>query len=1097
MDYSTIINDSIEKVYQNGIATKIMQHMDRIRNVSDLGQARRWIMELLQNSQDTAYSDQAVRVRVILDEDKLQFLHNGRPFRTKDILSIVNQVSSKDPDENTVGQFGTGFMTTYQLSEVVEIQSVLKDEGLPYKPFSVKIDRRGEDKDEILANIFQTMEELKKADEAEEMRDFNRDDYHTRFIYHLEGERSRRIAKTGMDDLKETILYVLLFVQKIGSVELEYRIGQIDEKICFQRGEDIEVSENLRKLVIKETVENSGDRKTVIKETVENSGGRKRAEHSVMYSQSDGLTLAACMDADMGFLKIPKLVPRIFVGFPLIGAEDFPFPVILNSEKFCPNEPRSGITLVDNENSKDAVLNKQLIQQAVLLYQHFLHTLVQLHYKGLEHIVSVPQWKADKEISEIWVKEHLYAAIYDIVSKEPMILTSSGYCCLESDGMYLVSAETEAEREGVKQLLSVLKGYLVVAGEDHWLEAFAGFKQHKKKVIRLKDLLMEAQTLMQDFLEEEQMPAMEWCRRLYQLGRENYETSVGISAGETAVFPNQNAQDWKQRKLFKINELYRASELSEILKDVSEALDELTSSEEIISIRTKLLHQDFMDLEIAQIQEYPVMELYNYIARRTNRQFRVIGYSARQSLCMGAWHNAWSMMLACCPDEDLYWLAELGWTQELPQYQPCVLKSNDFMWKNTYVGVLSEIIQELYSQGNLENIRRHFHKIGAEEFYGWFNGLIKKSSEYIFGFNSMIYPDQTGQLHLLNELSIDGIEHQELKEIAEGFAGVDKDCDICRFLLDKEIKIEHIGVHVCSDQEAARRISSAVTSLLTQQDLSAADMLYQESCTKLLAWIQENYDEAARLFPAFWKEEDQMKLLTAKAAVVIQKKANAYEELLTQLGTDDPEEAMEQIKQMRRQMHSSQLSESGSFIFDDAGDVFYDESLLESCPQEGLLEKLRAIGKAGEQYVLTQVGKYLNTHGFVLCRESAAGFEFVKDGAEDCLADAAYPDAEGCPQPGFDIRVTVKEPDAEKIYYLEVKTHTTSSIVKNVLYISNEQMALAAKKKEMYYILNVLFDYKNMQGKGIEVYQDPVGRIADGTLRNTEKKYVFRISESV
>ena len=41
MNYSDIINQSIEKVYQNGIAAKILQHMDRIRNVSDIGQARR------------------------------------------------------------------------------------------------------------------------------------------------------------------------------------------------------------------------------------------------------------------------------------------------------------------------------------------------------------------------------------------------------------------------------------------------------------------------------------------------------------------------------------------------------------------------------------------------------------------------------------------------------------------------------------------------------------------------------------------------------------------------------------------------------------------------------------------------------------------------------------------------------------------------------------------------------------------------------------------------------------------------------------------------------------------------------------------------
>ena len=208
MNYSDIINQSIEKVYQNGIAAKILQHMDRIRNVSDIGQARRWIMELLQNSRDTAYPDQPVRVKAALYKDRLVFSHNGMPFRTKDILSIVNQVSSKSPDGSTVGQFGTGFMTTYQLSEIVEIQSVLKDEGLPYKPFSVKIDRRGVQKEDILASIFQTMEELKKADEERELRDFDREVLNTRFIYHLEGERNKKKKKTGMDDLRETILYV-------------------------------------------------------------------------------------------------------------------------------------------------------------------------------------------------------------------------------------------------------------------------------------------------------------------------------------------------------------------------------------------------------------------------------------------------------------------------------------------------------------------------------------------------------------------------------------------------------------------------------------------------------------------------------------------------------------------------------------------------------------------------------------------------------------------------------------------------------------------------------------------------------------------------
>lgn len=1082
MDYSTIINESIEKVYQNGIATKILQHMDRIRNVSDLGQARRWIMELLQNSQDTAYTGQAVRVKVILDKEKLQFLHNGRPFRTKDILSIVNQVSSKDPDEDTVGQFGTGFMTTYQLSEVVGIQSVLKDEGLPYKPFSIELDRRGSDKDEILKSIFQTMEELKKADEAGELQDYNQDEFHTRFIYHLEGERNYRIAKTGMDDLKETILYVLLFSQKIGSVEMEYCIGGANEKIVFTRGEDREISENLRQLLVNETVANGM--------------GRKQTEHRMMYSQKDGLTLAACMDAEAGFLKIPELVPRIFVGFPLIGAEHFPFPVVLNSEKFNPNEPRSGITLVDNENSQDAAANKELMEQAVSLYRHFLHTLVQLGYTGLEHVISIPEWQADKEMSEEWVKKHLYGVIYEIVSHEPVIATESGCCCLETDGMYLVSGETKKEREGVKVLLSALKGYRVPAGEDSWLEAFVGYEQHKKKVKQLKDLLTQAQTLLADLLEEKRMPAMEWCRKLYQLGMENHEMAVGIGAGEIAVFPNQSDEDWNQRKLFKMNELYQAPDMPEILKDVSEALDALPSAEEGLGIRKKLLHQDFMVMDNLKLSEYPAMELYNYIAKRTNRQFRVVGFSARQSQCMEAWHRAWSMMLACCPDEELYWLAEKGWSQELGEYQPLAQKADNFMWKNTYAGVLTEMAEDIQMLGHLEKVKSYFAKIKAEEFYGWFNRLVKKAAEYTFSFNALIYPDQNGELHLLKDLQKDGIAHEELKEIAEGFTGFDRNCGVYKILLDKGVVIEHTHVHTCSDMEIAQKISSAVTTLLSQQDLSAADLSYQESCTRLLAWIQEHYDEAARLFPAFWKEEDQMKLLTAKAAVVIQKKANAYEKLLSELGADDPKEAIEKIIQMRTAAESTIESDRGKNsdgYFDGSNDIFYDNDLLELCPREGLAEKLREIGKAGEHYAFMQIREFLSAHGYVLLHESVSELRFSKEDHAGCRIEVAYPDAEGCPQPGFDIRVTVSEGDAEWIYYFEVKTHTASSIVKNVLYISNEQMALAARKKEAYYVLNVRYDWRNMQGERMEVYQDPVARLAEGRLRNAEPKYIFQI----
>ena len=249
-NYSSKIEQSITGVYQVGIATKILQHMGRIRNVSDINQARRWGMELLQNSRDVAYEGQAVRVQIELSETTLKFRHTGKPFRVQDILSVINQVSSKTPGENTIGQFGTGFMTTYQLSENVEIHSILKDEGLPYKPFNIRINRRGRTKEEILQGIQETMQDLKQADNLQDVTDFQKEAFNTCFCYHLENDESRKIAKIGMDDLENTVCYILLFSEKIASIELMYSINGDKRSVLYERGE-LEVLESaIKKLNI-------------------------------------------------------------------------------------------------------------------------------------------------------------------------------------------------------------------------------------------------------------------------------------------------------------------------------------------------------------------------------------------------------------------------------------------------------------------------------------------------------------------------------------------------------------------------------------------------------------------------------------------------------------------------------------------------------------------------------------------------------------------------------------------------------------------------------------------------------------------------------
>lgn len=412
MSYHDLIFQNIDKVYQAGIATKIMQHMARIRNSSDVNQARRWVMELLQNARDVAYPDQPVKIRITLKEDKLTFSHTGMPFRVENILAIINQVSSKVDDEETVGQFGTGFVTTFQLSEQVQLDGVLKDEGLPYKPFSVLIDRRGYKEEEILQGIGQAMKQIEEADAALSLENYDREEFHTTFRYFLEQQRSREIARIGMEDLQDTIFYVLLFSRKIESVELVYRMPDLQKSVIYTRGEERQLGE---RLCI-----------TEFQQIIDCGESRQCERYQICSIEKDGMTLAAGYSEESGFLEFSEKCARIFLDFPLIGSEKFCFPVVVNSQAFHPNEPRSGISLVDQVTSVDAGVNKEEIEKAVSLYQEFLTEVLAHQLPGIVHIIAIPQFEANREWSEYWVKCHIYRKLYSCISKLPLLETACG-----------------------------------------------------------------------------------------------------------------------------------------------------------------------------------------------------------------------------------------------------------------------------------------------------------------------------------------------------------------------------------------------------------------------------------------------------------------------------------------------------------------------------------------------------------------------------------------------------------------------------------------------------------------------------------------------
>ena len=131
MSYAAKINQSKEKVYHHAVATKIRDMMANLRKSANEDRKRRWIWELLQNAKDVSYGGQQVEVELLFKDDKttglLQFKHNGKPFSVDNITFLIEQVSTKDQNSEDpeapqqTGQFGTGFLTTHLLSEIVDV----------------------------------------------------------------------------------------------------------------------------------------------------------------------------------------------------------------------------------------------------------------------------------------------------------------------------------------------------------------------------------------------------------------------------------------------------------------------------------------------------------------------------------------------------------------------------------------------------------------------------------------------------------------------------------------------------------------------------------------------------------------------------------------------------------------------------------------------------------------------------------------------------------------------------------------------------------------------------------------------------------------
>ncbi|RUT02694.1 hypothetical protein DSM106972_056140 [Dulcicalothrix desertica PCC 7102] len=426
MTYEQEYRDELENAHRQQTATKLFDGIRRL--YSSESSPRRWIWELLQNAKDVAHNQ--VKVEIILNQDYLEFKHNGKPFLMKNITYLIEQVSTKDrnsnkPTENqsdsnkvrTTGKFGTGFMTTHLLSKVVQLSSIFEDPKCKiYKRFNLNLDRSA-------ATIEEMIEAVKKASDIRRHLDDKNicptlpPDYQlyqtcdTSFRYRLNKE-GFKVAQKGIEDLHNAIIYTLVFIPELESVIVK------DETKSTKTSYYIQNREKLEEITISHIEKHVDDQieKIIIancSKTINLADEQGEISIAIQLEQ---------INNQYSVVKLNSSAPLLFCDFPLIGSETkFKYPVVINSPLLEPTEPRDSI-LLDDRNETGGKKNRAIFEETISLYGILLDYAAQNWLNP--HLLALAE--LPKNIDSEWYESHIQSFIRAKVLESKIVRTNEG-----------------------------------------------------------------------------------------------------------------------------------------------------------------------------------------------------------------------------------------------------------------------------------------------------------------------------------------------------------------------------------------------------------------------------------------------------------------------------------------------------------------------------------------------------------------------------------------------------------------------------------------------------------------------------------------------
>ena len=517
----------------------------------------RWIWELLQNARDASVdSSTHLTTAIEYGREKLTFLHNGRGFKEREIAHLIFHGSTKIEEEETIGQYGSGFLTTHLLSPAINISGQLDDGQwfdfcLEREPSSVvalqkSMDRAWEDFAPSLSPLTVKMPK----------------GFTTRFVYSI-GKDAEDAVEEGITALKQCAPFVVVFNKEFSRIEIKLP----NETMCFE--------------VIKRSCLGQDGLQKI---TVAESKNENRKERKYLLAQGEMASIVVPLESKDGRSVCMPIgnVPRLFLGFPLIGTEDFSFPAVINSLSFTPTEDRDGVYLLTNNNDKENeanIENQAVIDEACELLIRLLQFAASSGWSNVHLLANVPTIHEQKWLNSDKLRETLREQFIEKIRQTPAVINEAGASIKPVEAtLPLAKIDTGVEAlwdllDGIEEIRDTLPIRNEAVGWWRTIESWSDIYEDEPMSF---DEAMDGQKLalnihedyaqvkdLQDLLREN-IDAIEWLDQLHDFFNKN---ELREAVREYHIVLDQAG--W----LDTVDNLYRDQDISKELKDIAELLD--------------------------------------------------------------------------------------------------------------------------------------------------------------------------------------------------------------------------------------------------------------------------------------------------------------------------------------------------------------------------------------------------------------------------------------------------------------------------------------------------------------------------------------------